>query len=86
LREPQARRSFREGETFVTDAEGARPQKRELTPLQKKIRRQAKDAASQQGHDWASLSREDRKAFKDAARESIRAQRGAKRQGGESEA
>jgi hypothetical protein len=41
-------------------------------PRTKKMRRMARKAAAEQGHDWASLSKEDRKTFKAAARETIK--------------
>ena len=50
-----------------------------LTQMQIMIRRQAQAAATKQGLDWASLSKEDRQAFRERAREGIRARRAARK-------
>ena len=45
---------------------------RATSPQKKRLRRMARKAAAAEGHDWKSLSKEDRKTYKAAARQSTK--------------
>jgi len=59
----------------MSDADSTGPAKKELTPLQKRIRREARQKAAAAGLDWKSMSKEDRNKMKQDVRQGLKAAR-----------
>ena len=66
----------------MSDADNAKPARKQLKPFQKRVIKLAREKAAAEGIDWKSLAQEDRKLIRSEVREELKAKRAAKKAAG----